>query len=130
MIAPFVVPMVRRMPISRPLSLTSIIRPEITLKAATTMIRERIMNIIAASVSRTRMKVSLRCFQSRINNPGIPKPLMFALVVATCSGSVVTISTASTVLSRRKNFWLSASGMKIMILSYSLIPISKMAVTG
>ena len=49
MIAPWVAPMVRRMAMSEPLSLTSMIRPETILSAATSTINVRIRNITLRS---------------------------------------------------------------------------------
>ena len=49
MIAPRVAPMVRRMAMSRPLSFTSMIRPEMMLSAATSTISVRIMNMTLRS---------------------------------------------------------------------------------
>ena len=56
--------MVRRMPISRPLSFTSMMRPEMMLKAATSTMIDRMMNIMLRSTSSTVKKLSLRCRQS------------------------------------------------------------------
>ena len=63
-IAPLVAPMVRRMAMSRPLSFTSIIRPEMMLSAATSTISDRMMNITLRSTSSTVKNVSLRWRQS------------------------------------------------------------------
>ena len=63
-IAPRVAPMVRRMATSRPLSFTSIIRPEMMLSAATSTISDRMMNITLRSTSSTVKNVSLRARQS------------------------------------------------------------------
>ncbi len=56
MIMPRVAPMVRRMAMSRPLSLTSMICPEITLNAATRMTMVRIRNITLRSTATTPKK--------------------------------------------------------------------------
>ena len=64
MIAPCVAPMVRRMPMSRPLSFTSMIRLEAMLNAATSMISVRIRNITLRSTWSALKNVALRCRQS------------------------------------------------------------------
>ena len=64
MMAPLLAPMVRRMPISRPLSFTSMMRPEMMLNAATTTITDRMMNIMLRSTSSTVKKLSFRWRQS------------------------------------------------------------------
>ena len=64
MIAPCVDPMVRRIAMSRPLSFTSMIRPEMMLSAATRMISVRIRNITLRSTCSALKKVALRCRQS------------------------------------------------------------------
>ena len=50
--APRDAPIVRRMPMSRPLSFTSIMMPEMMFRAATRMISDRMMNITVRSTSR------------------------------------------------------------------------------
>ena len=53
MMAPWVTPMVRRMPMSRPLSFTSMIRPEVMLNAATiTMMRQDQEHHVALDLQR------------------------------------------------------------------------------
>ena len=64
MIAPCVTPMVRRMPMSRPLSLTSMIRPDVMLNAATITMMVRIRNITLRSTCSALKKVALRWRQS------------------------------------------------------------------
>ena len=64
MIAPWVAPMVRRMPMSRPLSFTSMIRLEAMLNAATRMISVRIRNITLRSTWSALKNVALRWRQS------------------------------------------------------------------
>ena len=64
MIAPWVTPMVRRMPMSRPLSFTSMIRPEVMLNAATITMIVRIRNITLRSTCSALKKVELRWRQS------------------------------------------------------------------
>ncbi len=64
MIAPRVAPMVRRMAMSRPLSFTSMIRPEMMLSAATRMISVRIMNMTLRSTCSAEKNEMLRCCQS------------------------------------------------------------------
>ena len=56
--------MVRRMAMSRPLSFTSMIRPEMMLSAATSTISVRIMNMTLRSTCSAEKKVWLRCRQS------------------------------------------------------------------
>ena len=63
-IAPRVAPMVRRMAMSRPLSFTSMIRPEMMLSAATSTISVRIMNMTLRSTCSAVKKVWLRWRQS------------------------------------------------------------------
>ena len=81
MMAPLLAPMVRRMPISRPLSFTSMMRPEMMLKAATTTITDRMMNIMLRSTSSTVKKPSLRWRQSVKCSEGMP----ICCIAATCS---------------------------------------------
>ena len=64
MIEPCVAPMVRRMPMSRPLSFTSMIRLEAMLNAATSTISVRIRNITLRSTCSALKNVALRCRQS------------------------------------------------------------------
>ncbi len=64
MIEPCVAPIVRRMPMSRPLSLTSMIRLEAMLNAATSTISVRIRNITLRSTCSALKNVELRCRQS------------------------------------------------------------------
>ncbi|MNJ66361.1 hypothetical protein D3C77_624310 [compost metagenome] len=66
MTAPELAPMVRRMAISLPLSLTSMMRPEMMLSAATRTMSVSIMNITFLSTCRAEKKVWLRCLQSVI----------------------------------------------------------------
>ncbi len=60
MIAPCVAPMVRRMPMSRPLSFTSMIRLDAILNAATTTIKSRIRNMTLRSTWSAPKNVELR----------------------------------------------------------------------
>ncbi len=60
MIAPRVAPIVRRIAIALPLSLTSMIWPEITLSAATSTISVRMMNMTLRSTLSASKKVLLR----------------------------------------------------------------------
>jgi len=64
MIMPAVAPMVRRMAMSRPLSLTSMIMLETMLKAATTMISVRMRNMTFLSTWMALKKVEFTCCQS------------------------------------------------------------------
>ena len=64
MIAPRVAPMVRRMAMSRPLSFTSMIRPEMMLSVATSTISVRIMNMTLRSTCRAEKNEALRWRQS------------------------------------------------------------------
>ena len=64
MIAPDVAPMVRRMAMSLALSFTSMMRPEMMLRAATRTIRVRIMNMTFRSTCSAEKKVWLRWRQS------------------------------------------------------------------
>ena len=66
---------------SRPLSFTSMIRPEMMLKAATSTITDRMMNIMLRSTSSTVKKLSLRWRQSAKCSAGMPACFM----TATCS---------------------------------------------
>ena len=63
-IAPLVAPIVRRIAMSRPLSFTSMIRPEMMLSAATSTISVRIMNMTFRSTCSALKKVTLRMRQS------------------------------------------------------------------
>ena len=64
MIAPRVAPIVRRMAMSRALSFTSMIRPEMMLSAATSTISVRMTNITLRSTASASKKVRLRWRQS------------------------------------------------------------------
>ena len=66
MTAPRVAPIVRRMAMSRPLSFTSMIRPEMMLSAATSTISVRIKNMTLRSTSSAVKKVAFRWRQSVI----------------------------------------------------------------
>ena len=61
-IDPSVRPMVRRMPISRPLFLTSMIRPEVMFIAAISTSTDRITNITLSSTSSARRKLPEESF--------------------------------------------------------------------
>ena len=78
MIAPWVTPMVRRMPISRPLSLTSMIRPEVMLNAATMTMIVKMRNITLRSTCSALKKVALRWRQS-IKKIGRPAASVMSL---------------------------------------------------
>ena len=64
MIAPCVAPMVRMMAMSRPLSFTSMIRPDTILSAATSTISVRIRNMTLRSTWSALKNVALRWRQS------------------------------------------------------------------
>ena len=129
MMAPWVAPMVRRMPISRPLSFTSMMRPEMILKAATMTMIDRMINIMLRSTWSTEKKPALRWRQSTKRNAGMPTSFIAATDFSTVSGSSTITSSTSTVVPLSKKRCASASGMKIMLRSNSDMPISKMAVT-
>ncbi len=59
-----VAPMVRRIAMSRPLSFTSMIWPEMMLKAATRMISVRIRNMTLRSTWSALKKLAFDCCQS------------------------------------------------------------------
>ncbi len=127
---PRLAPMVRRMAMSWPLSLTSMVMPETMLSAATSTISVRIMNMTLRSTSRAEKKVTLRWRQSEIST-GRPAALVSrSLVVPMSSGFSTNTSMALTLSSMKKNFCASASGRKTKVLSYSLMPILKMELTG
>ena len=71
MIPPWVTPMVRRMPMSRPLSFTSMISPDVMLNAATITMMVKMRNITLRSTCSALKKVALRWRQS-IRNMGRP----------------------------------------------------------
>src|SRR5437868_2230497 len=73
MMAPWVTPIVRNMPMSRPLSFTSMISPEVILNAATITIMVRIRNITLRSTWSALKKVALRWRQSTMKI-GQPAP--------------------------------------------------------
>ncbi len=81
MIAPCVAPMVRRMAMSRPLSFTSMIRPETMLSAATSTIRVRIRNITLRSTCSALKNVALRWRQS-------------IMKIGRCAASVTSLAVA------------------------------------
>ena len=60
---------------SRPLSFTSMISPEMMLKAATSTMIDRMMNIMLRSTSSTVKKLSLRWRQSAKCMDGMPASL-------------------------------------------------------
>ena len=66
------------------------------LKAATTTITDRMMNIMLRSTSSTVKKLSLRWRQSAKCNDGMPACFMAATCSATFSGSSTSTSSTST----------------------------------
>ena len=94
--------MVRRIAMSLPLSLTSMIRPETILSAATSTIMVRIRNITLRSTCSALKKVELRCRQST-RNTGRPAASVTDLRKASIlSGLSVNTSIAVTSLVRLK----------------------------
>ena len=78
MIAPWVTPMVRRMPMSRPLSFTSMIRPEAMLNVATITMMVKMRNMTLRSTCSALKKVAFRWRQS-IRKIGRPAASVMSL---------------------------------------------------
>ena len=129
MMAPLLAPIVRRMPISRPLSFTSMMRPEMMFNAATRTITDRMMNIMLRSTSSTVKKLSLRCPPVGEMERRDACLLQVAIVVRPSPGRSTMISSTSTGVALAEVALRFRSGMKIMVRSYSDMPISKSAAT-
>ena len=99
------------------------------LKAATSTITDRMMNIMLRSTSSTVKKLSFLCRQSEKCSDGSLTWRMAGTCSATVSGSVTSTSSTSTVSPLLKKRWACGSGMKIMLRSYSDMPISNTAST-
>ena len=109
--APPVAPMVRRMAMSRPLSLTSIVRLETTFNAATPTMSVRMMNMTLRSTSIAPKNWAFCCSQSTIRPRPPTTPPITARAARTASGSATTISMPVTPSPRRKYSCAALSGM-------------------
>ena len=109
-IMPRVAPMVRRIAMSRPLSFTSMVWPEITFNAATMVISERITAMTLRSTWMALKKLALVCCQSTVRNPG-PRVRWMARPAGKASSALPTKTyTAFTASGRRKKSCAASNG--------------------
>ena len=130
MTPPRVAPMVRRMAMSRPLSFTSMVRPEMMFSAATSTISVRMMNMTLRSIFSASKKLLLRSRQSVMIIGRPTTALELAAHLVHIVGLVdQDLDDARLIVLVEEGLRL-VSGMKTKRLSNSEMPILKIATTG
>ena len=124
-----VAPMAFKMAISLVFPITIIMRLLAMLKAATRMMRVKMMNMTRLSSFSALNRLRFICIQSRAQKGKPSLPVIFWAILRASYKSVTRISSPVTESPKRIIFWASRMLMYAKVWSYSYIPDSKNPVT-